>query len=287
MSTIWATVVLYHPDKDTLDYVQQLQQWVQVVVVDNTPVEIDSLSMFEHYIANSANKGIAKALNQGMQYAMNRGADWCLLLDQDSRLDRQQLMTLVEQVHVLQSPDVAAIAPVYFDTNTQRFGNIITFSNRKLVIEKVPLQDNLVFEPAYVISSGSCVNLSACRCVGFHDESLFIDFVDIEWGLRARSRGFKLLMTTKVCMTHSIGDEPISIMGRKVVNHSPVRHYYYFRNLFLLLRKNHIPWVWKVRELLKLPVRFFIYSLLTTRRWSHFRSMSRGFFDGLLGKSGQ
>ncbi|EIC5073756.1 TPA: glycosyltransferase family 2 protein [Vibrio parahaemolyticus] len=287
MNTIWATVVLYHPDKETLDYVQQLQQWISVVVVDNTPVEEASILQFDHVISNGANAGIAKALNQGMQYALNKGANWCLLLDQDSRLQHLELSSLVEQVAVLQQPDVAAIAPMYFDTNTQRFGNVITLFNGKLTIEKIPSKNGGILEPAYVISSGSCVNLSVCSDIGFHDESLFIDFVDIEWGLRARAQGYRLLMTTSVCMTHSIGDEPIRFLGRKIVNHSPVRHYYYFRNLFLLLRKSYIPWAWKSRELVKLPVRFLLYSLFASRRWSHFCAMSRGTLHGVMGKSGQ
>lgn len=285
----WATIVLYYPDETTVEYIAQLSSWINLVVVDNTPC-MSTRKMFgkEQYIVNGKNLGIAAALNQGMKFAQSRGASWCLLLDQDSRLSKVDIETLIIQRNSLNSKRLAILAPVYYCSNVGRFGDAISFEYGRL--KRCAISSNSfgskLYPADYVISSGSLVNLSVCEEIGWHNEELFIDFVDIDWGLRAKRHGYDIFLTNDVCMKHTIGDKPISIGKLKVVNHSPLRHYYYFRNVFFMLRKKHVPLDWKVREVVKLPIRFILYAGFTEQRLSHIKYMTKGMLHGIRGRFG-
>jgi rhamnosyltransferase len=117
-------------------------------------------------------------------------------------------------------------------------------------------------------------------------EDLFIDYIDIEWGLRAKAKGFQSFGVCDAEMYHSLGEEPISLLGKKFPNHSPLRHYYHFRNAIHLYKESWVPLNWKLVDGWKLLQKFGFYSLFGKPRRDHFMMMSRGLLHGLLGKSG-
>lgn len=317
---IAAVVVFYYPDSKAIEHVNQLSKLIDVIVVDNSDFgheqRQNQLPFDCNYISNAENLGIARALNQGLEVALTNNKTWCLLLDQDSRVDE----TFLQQMRVLPSHfsqglsgcyysepaesiegenarlrQVAAVIPYYFAENLDRYGDLIQVKKWSIARLKVhnnaELQTHQVesqFVPvSYGISSGSLVNICAFKCIGHHDESLFIDFVDVEWGLRANANGFKILANTQAVLMQQLGEQPISIFGCKVVHHKPLRHYYYLRNVFLMLRKAHVPFIWKVIELAKLPIRILVYGIFAYDRKKQWPAMLLGVWHGLKNKKGK
>ena len=93
------------------------------------------------------------------------------------------------------------------------------------------------------------------------NEGLFIDYVDIEWCLRARHRGYESFGVFAAHMRHSLGDKHIGMLGKKITLHTPARYYYQFRNPLWIYRQ---PWTtlnWVVIDACRLAVRFVIYAL--------------------------
>jgi rhamnosyltransferase len=119
------------------------------------------------------------------------------------------------------------------------------------------------------------------------EEGLFIDYVDIEWGLRARNLGYRNFGVHAAMMAHSLGDEWIEFRGRRVPVHSPLRHYYHFRNAIWLARRPWIGWPWRVILLQRLILQFLFFGVFAQHRVEHVRKMSLGFWHGLTGKSGR
>ncbi|MGR5254322.1 glycosyltransferase family 2 protein [Vibrio astriarenae] len=304
---IGAVVVFYHPDQAAIEHVKRLAQYLTVIIIDNSDNEQRSSNLkgeLTHptgdntndvlYIANQKNLGIATALNQGLEQAISIGKQWCLLLDQDSVVD----CDFVQSISMLPNQPlchIAAIVPRYYANNLQKFGDIIQVTPRaikRIAPETLPLirdndQGTDFVDASYAITSGSMVNLANLENIGLHDESLFIDFVDIEWGLRANHKGFRIVTNLNATLQQQLGEQPIRLMGLNIVNHSPIRHYYYFRNVLLMLRKKHVPLIWKLVELAKLPVRFTLYSTLTSNRKKQCQSMLQGLWHGLLNKKGK
>ncbi len=287
-----AVIVLYRPESSALAHAKRLSTRLPIIAIDNTEIEHQKLKknfdFFCHYWTNGQNLGIATALNIGMNIALEKNKKWCLLLDQDSIIDDCFLDSI--SATPSNSGNIAALTPIYYAQNLEKYGDLIQVGSYG--IHRIKLDDNLSrqqkpFLPvSYAITSGSLVNLSAIEDIGLHDEGLFIDFVDIEWGLRANYKGYQILANTNATLTQQLGDEPIKLLNRKIVNHSPMRHFYYFRNVFLMLRKPHVPRIWKVYELAKLPARFALYAMFASPRAKQCKSMLKGIWYGINNKEG-
>jgi hypothetical protein len=108
-------------------------------------------------------------------------------------------------------------------------------------------------EVDHLITSGCLVHRRTYEMTGPFDEGLFLDYVDIEWSLRARARGFHFFVTRKARMAHRIGDSVISILGRSLWVHQPQRQYLLVRNHLLLWRRPFIPLSWTVSPMPEMP----------------------------------
>ncbi|WP_286202000.1 hypothetical protein [Ochrobactrum sp. SFR4] len=87
-------------------------------------------------------------------------------------------------------------------------------------------------------------------------------------------------------MQHDLGDNPIIFFGRKIPVHSPLRHYYHFRNAVWLYKQNWLKTNWKIVDGIKLIRKFVFYSLFTQNRVDHIRMMLKGIWHGLTNKMG-
>ncbi|KPC50098.1 glycosyltransferase family 2 protein [Amantichitinum ursilacus] len=289
---IGAVVVTYHPDEAALSGIEKWQElFGAVAVVDNSaqcPAALQTLSnRYAHVdlIANGRNLGVAAALNQGVARLLAQGCDYLFLFDQDSEPEAAMVNGVVAQLQALDGEPVAQIGPAYFDRRLQQRAPFIQLVGGRIV--RHPAQGEALIEADYLITSGTCIPSRAWQQIGPMDERLFIDFVDIEWGLRARAQGWRSYGWPAVTMQHSLGDEPVKVFGRSYPLHSPLRHYYYFRNCIALMKRAYIPREWKWIELYKLPLRFVVYAIFTRQRRRHAYMMLRGLWDGLRGKTGR
>ncbi|CAE6905487.1 glycosyltransferase family 2 protein [Vibrio sp. B1FLJ16] len=306
VDTLYAVVVWYHPDESCIAYAQTLAESIPLIVIDNTESSSDNPKSANQrhdirsnpnitYIDNEGNQGIAHALNRGLRTVQDlsvladksvssKAQIWCVLFDQDSRVDSSFIQRL-DQICQARDEKVAAVAPSYFNQRLKRRGKVISVS--PLGIKRLDAKGSSPLVASYVISSGCAIRVAALPNIGLHDESLFIDFVDIEWGFRASAAGYRIEVIPELEMSHQLGDEPIMLFGRRIVNHSPLRHYYYFRNALLLCRRSYIPLVWKLAEVFKLVPRFLLYGLFSDCRWAQIKHILNGVFDGLRGRSGK
>ncbi|MFM5055479.1 glycosyltransferase family 2 protein [Aeromonas veronii] len=286
---IVAVIVTYYPDDDFNERLACIYQLVdRVVVVDNTPPDdAQFIESIQHvsYISMNGNKGIAAALNAGASYSFKYGADFVIFFDQDSNPDSFVINSLTNVISSFNEEElVAVVGPAYYDTRLQKIAPFIKFQQGKL--HRIPPEGESLIDVDYLITSGAMISRKSWEVIGCHDETLFIDYVDIEWCLRAKSRGWRVIGVPYVVMEHTLGDDPINVFGKKLPVHSPIRHYYFFRNCISLLRRDYIPSGFKVREFCFIPIRFFVYALFTRDKLSHITKMCKGLLDGVLSRSG-
>ena len=142
--------------------------------------------------------------------------------------------------------NVAAVGPRYIDE--RRDNNpppFIRITGLKLERLTCTTQDTVV-PVDYLISSGCLMPMSVLGKVGGMRDDLFVDYVDVEWGLRARHYGFQCYGVCSAYMEHSLGDHPLTFFGIDIPLHSPLRHYYLFRNAVLLYKEPWVPLNWKL-----------------------------------------
>lgn len=296
MHSILAVVVTYNPELDVLQrQIDALaQQEVPSVIVDNKSLsDIAQWNAFlptpaSHVISLSENMGIAHAHNTGIAWAKANGFRYVMLMDQDSIPSKDMVVKLHQcaEAHQAAGHKIAAVGPRYYDARQNNPPPFLTI--RGLKLHRFTCEEGTSDVPVdYLISSGSLIPIETLDVTGGMREDLFIDYVDIEWGLRARHHGFQSYGVCAAGMEHSLGENPVRFFKRNIPIHSPLRHYYHFRNAVLLYHSRWLPLNWKLVDGSRLILRYGFYTLFAKPRFEHWRMMTIGMLHGLINRSGK
>lgn len=284
-----AIVVAYRPELALLDQViESLVDQVTSIIVVNNGAETELVDWGRSYpqvrlLAMGSNRGIAAAQNRGIAVARDDGATHVLLMDQDSVVAPGMTAKLLAALGCKSL--AASVGPRYTDDRQDNPPPFIQVRGLKLYRMACSTVDSIV-PVDYLIASGCLIPMSVIDRVGGMREDLFIDYVDIEWGLRARSQGLQSYGVCGALMSHCLGEQPIRFFGKAIPLHSPLRHYYHFRNAVLLYRESWVPGNWKLVDGYRLCLKFVFYSLFASPRLAHLRMMAVGVFHGLRGRGG-
>lgn len=293
---VFAVIVTYNPDMAVLQTLLDalLPQVAQAIIVDNGS-SADLTPWFErarygHLLLHKLdqNYGIAHAQNVGIEKLGAGPEDFILLSDQDSKPAVDMVHELRKAVLRLmaEGKKVAAVGPCFMDVrqnNPPPFTRVEGISLKRQYAE-IP---NSIVEVDHVIASGCLIPVPVFDSVGLMNSDLFIDYVDIEWCLRAKNLEFQSFGVFSAKMNHSLGDEHVNFMGRKVTLHSPLRHYYLIRNGFWLYKQKYIPVNWKFVDGYRILIRICFYTLFAKPRRQHFSMMMQGLAHGLKSRMGR
>lgn len=296
---VLAVVVTYNPDFSKLIAVLDAlnQQVLHTVLIDND--SSDQRGIVDLVKANkkitcmslSGNQGLGTALNLGISQARYLQADYVLLMDQDSVLMDNAVGLLFSHLNseLNHTREIAAIGPRFVDAQKGVVSEHVKFEIAR--IGRTPCQKNQPYVSTdFLITSGSLIPLRVLDDVGLMDEALFIDHIDTEWCLRAKSKGYDLLGDCEALMEHDLGEYRKRIWffrWREVPVHKPFRYYYIFRNSVLLYRRKYIPWSWIRIDLIRLIQIFGFTLLFGPDRLSKIAMMFRGVRGAFLGKTGK
>jgi len=236
--TVCAVIVTHNPDAGFSSRVEKVRpQVARIVIVDNGSTEpaLGQIRQFENHnhlrlSFNPTNQGIARALNQGAQWAGNSGYRWILTLDQDTIVSSGIVDALAAAYQAM--PDKRRLAVIG--------ANYTHRENGKLAVGQNYQGGLAAGEVKEVITSGSLIPLSVLEEIGGFREEFFVDCVDVDYCLRARARGFRVLRTTAPLMQHSVGKlTEHRLFGKclSTTNHSPLRRYLQVRNTVILARE--------------------------------------------------
>lgn len=294
LENIFAIVVTFNPDIQVLrnQYYSLIDEVNSIIYVDN---HSDNNEVFEfvnslnseliYLIANNENKGLGFAQNQGIKIANENNASHVLILDHDSVLKKNFVKKLLSAEARLLSQDikVGALGPIYINEKTSEIYPITKYYGP--FIKRVIPNDEYV-EASFLISSGCLIRTDSIKEIGYMNEDLFVDYIDVEWSYRARSMGYKLFAVPSSKMSHTVGDRRISILGRTVSVHSPVRRYYLTRNSIHMLKMPYVALGYKIRELVFNVLRIIIFSIVSDERLKFLSLSIKGLYDGLRGIKG-
>lgn len=282
-------MVSHHPGPDFGTNLAALRAQVGgVLVVDNGsgPVLAERLEAWRagggEALFNEVNLGIATALNQGVAWARSRGYAWIATFDQDSCVTPGMFVALGEALAAAPRQDrVAIIAPRLRDV---RAGTFHSFA-------KAAVRDAAPFsEVRLLATSGNVIPLCVFDDVGTYREDFFIDYVDQEFCLRCRRRGWVLLESRDAVLDHRYGQPTrhrLAWMRPLVTNHAATRRYYQARNRLVVYRRHadfDPRWVWDdLREFLRDAVKIVLFE---QQRAEKLRAILRGTWHGLRGRLG-
>ena len=269
-----------------------------IFVIDNTPVNesVPKDDLFPphrkvplHYIAQGENTGVAAAQNLGIRAALAAGVSHIILFDQDSLPADGMVQSLLsaEDKLIKNGMQVAAVGPVTIDQRNGSVSPVVRYSYLGLQTIPVNLSKSTMVESHFLMASGCLIRASVLSSVGVMREDLFIDWVDNEWGLRARNLGLRCYVVTEARMKHSVGDGVFILLGKQMHLHTETRNYYLLRNAIYLMRVRTMGLRWKLSFLPRLPLYLVVYPLLAEHKLRHFSTLVRALFDGMNGRLGR
>lgn len=278
--TICAVVVTFNPGEQLLDNLSRLRSQIdQVVVVDNSShpncsVRVEEICRITNcvLISNSGNLGIARALNVGCTHAVNGGYAWIATFDQDSTITPEFVLRLRELAE--HSDNVGLVAPRCVDPTSGVTVNQQEFRPGELL---------------FAMTSGSLLRTHTYLQAGPFRDDFFVDYVDIEFCLRLRSMGYRILEAREAVLIHSPGRMQFHrLLGRSisVTHHSPARRYYITRNRLKVWRMH-----FQDTSFLRRDSRSFIAEtikivLFEDQKARKLLYLIRGFIDFVRGKMG-
>ena len=276
---VCAVIVTYHPAENWPQQLRHVQSWVPtVLVIDNSTdssvqqrVQAACDAAQAKLISNAANLGIAAALNQAAAWATPRAFAALALFDQDtvaSELTLPSLLAVAQRIG-----DLSRIAMIG--------ANAINKGSGKFSAGQASDEPGAFIERDAVLLSGSLVLLPVYHALGPFREAFFIDTVDIEYGLRAKAKGYRILQALKPTMTHSAGDpKPHTVLGKTFwsLNHKPSRYYYMMRNTVAVMREYP-----GQLSALRTAWNFARVILFEVDRWAKLKWILKGLAHGLRG----
>ncbi len=293
-----AIIVLFNPDLTHFNkFIGQLEGQIDnIILVDNTPSYLRRYGNNEFlaeniiYVDLKDNLGIAIAHNSGIKKAIEIDSEYVIIFDQDSSIPEGFIYSLVSVDKILRAEGkkIAAVGPSYIDIKTNTMAPVIQFNGLK-VNRIIPKEGELYTPADYIISSGTLIHTDIFKTIGLMMEELFIDYVDLEWGLRAKKMGYQCFVANHVVMKHSIGDRSIKVpFSNKHVNiHSDFRKYFIIRNAFFLIIYSNLQVNWRIVQIPKTFMYFGFLCLFVSPRLNNVKIFFQAFKDALTKKMGK
>jgi rhamnosyltransferase len=281
--------VLYEPNGRFLRNLMTARgDCANVVAVDNSTGEDGGLHDYlreqgVEVIHNGNKGGLAGAYNRGAEILLARQCDVIFLLDQDSEIDDGFFARMMQAAAGLGAAFL--IGPKIYEIALDKCMPVIPHARRFPKPFRIDEQREGIFPTLCIISSGAAISAAAYRTLGPFREDYWIEYVDVEYSLRAMSRNVPVYMNAAVTLRQSNGR--IERHGRWfTTNHAAWRRYYIARNSVHCLREYRsicgLHWLSGLM-MLREATRVLLFDSGKLRKLT---AIVCGYVDGMLGRLG-
>jgi len=241
---VYIIVLNWNRKYDTLECLESLQDVCypnyKVLVVDNGSTDGSSYIIRKRFpnitlIENEKNLGFAEGNNVAIRHALREGADYILLLNNDTVIDKQLLMELVKIAESDLKIGICGPKIYYYNApNTIWFAGGLIKRGIAFHIgdgeDDQGQHDKITFVD-YITGCAMMIKRKLVEKVGLLDPDYFCMFEDADLCHRGRKAGFKVVYGPTAKVWHKIS---LSFGGML----SPLWVYYKVRNNILFMRKN-------------------------------------------------
>lgn len=220
--TIPGTVVTYFPDSGLADRLRAIAREVSpLLIADNTTdpatrltVEAAATAAGATYLGLPSNGGVAGGLNAAFARLHGSGHKWAVAFDQDSvpepgfasALERHAAAT---SCRIIGADWYDQVNPTRHARHLQRLPWLPLLFRRRAV----PTEG--LASVTFAITSGTLFNLELWQTLGGFDPSFPLDYVDIDFCLRARRHGARTGIAAGALLAHNRGTKrPVRRFGR-------------------------------------------------------------------------
>ena len=276
--------------------IQQSYQVEAIFIVDNSPTPIiqrqDNLVFVNH---QPSNVGVGKGLEMAVNWSLQEGYDFLWTFEQDSFPKKDCLEILLKIYQKLSNDEykIGIIAPTPIDIRNNRIIQGATFKEDTF-LGCTPKSQEYPYECDAPITSGSLISLTAAKTISPPRSDLFIDGIDIDYGMRLRQKGFHNLIVPQAIMYHSFGNpRQVKFLQRELTihNYSALRHYYICRNHTYLETRYAQGWYRLTSSLRR--IKYAVYTIVKIIFYENESQSNKiwacllGTYHGFIGKLGK
>lgn len=218
MDAVAVVVLSWNRRTDTLACIASLERAtypsLSVVCVDNASSDGSADAVAAsfpdvHVLRLDENLGFAGGMNAGIQAALAAGADHVLVLNNDMLVEPEFAEPLVSAL----DPSVGAVcAQILFADPPDRvwyagarYRPRRGYQGRHVRYGEPPLPGDVPpYETERACAGAMLVPRSVLERVGLFDEALFAYWEDVDWSLRARAAGLRLLVVPASVVRHAV-----------------------------------------------------------------------------------
>jgi len=179
----------------------------EVVVVDNSSqdgsFEAAKINFSKaNFIQNEANLGFSAGNNVGIRFALERMADYVLLLNNDTEVEKDFLTRLVNVAEA--DKKIGITSPVIFNGHSRQIwfsGGRIKWLRMKTEHEKKTSAEDS-YETKLATGCAMLVRAAVFKEVGLLDEDFFLYWEDTDFSVRVRRSGFKIKVVSGAWVYH-------------------------------------------------------------------------------------
>jgi GT2 family glycosyltransferase len=229
---------------DTLECIESLKTIVYpnyvIVVIDNASKGSDAEVIQEKFgdfvcvIEEEKNIGFAGGCNKGIRWAQHSGADYILLLNNDTIVDSN---FLIELVNIAQNDaQIGIVGPkiCYYEQPNKIWSaggkiNFWTGITRFIGRDEIDNgQSGCIEDVDFVSGAALLIKEKTIRTIGLLNETYFAYYEETEWCTRAKRAGFKVVCVPNSRIWHKVYKRRIS----------EIEIYYMTRNRFIFVKRN-------------------------------------------------
>ena len=222
---------------------------VEIIVVDNNSTDGSQITLPKErgikFMQNEKNLGFSGGNNRGIKYALEKNVDYVLILNNDTVVDENFLVNLVNNKNAdISSPKIYFEKGFEFhkDRYTEKqLGEVIWYAGGNIdwqnIIGKhigVDEVDNGQFSKSREVdfATGACmlVKREVFEKIGYFDEKYFLYLEDMDFCVKAKKAGFKILFEPSAIIWHK---NAASIGG----SGSSLQDYYFTKSRLLFAFK--------------------------------------------------
>lgn len=201
------------------------------------------LSVIIYYVRIQANMGGSGGFYEGVKRSYEKGYDWMWLMDDDGIPEEDCLYQLI---HEGEKYNVEFLAPLVVDINHSgklSFG-IFDYKNNQTIYtfqDAMKYSSDGIFKGTACLFNGILISKELVKMVGYPKKEMFIWGDEIEYLLRTKSMGFKIVTICNAIHKHPIGKIGYHkiCFGKFSVrfNDQKLRDYCKFRNMAFIYKK--------------------------------------------------
>lgn len=232
MKKVFVVVLSFNTSPETHDFLASMENIkkqnyeLTIIIVDNGSKEPFAFKPSEkkdyiQLIRSDENKGFTGGNNIGMQYALDNGADYVMIINNDTYVDKNLIVNLLQEID--KDEKIGVTSPkIYFAKNHEYHkdwykkedlgkvfwyaGGFTDWANVMSVHQGVDEVDHGQYDKIEPITfaSGCCMffKREVLEKVGLFDDTFFLYFEDADLNERIQRAGYKIMYVPTAVLWH-------------------------------------------------------------------------------------